>query len=109
MHDEATGSGDGRIAAVAADPRYTALVRDRARYGWRLTGLVLAAYFGFILLVAFDKPLLARSFAGGATSLGIPIGMAVIFLAILLTGLYVRRANRDYDARLAALLADHGA
>lgn len=98
---------DARIAAVAADPRYIALVHDRARFGWTLTALVLAAYFGFILLVAFDKPLLARPLAGGATSLGIPIGIAVIAFAILLTGLYVRRANRDYDARLAALLAEH--
>ena len=104
------GSADEqRIAAVAADPRYAALVRDRARFGWLLTGLVLAAYFGFILLVAFDKPLLARPLSGGATSLGIPIGIAVIMCAILLTGLYVRRANRDYDARLAELLKDHGA
>lgn len=101
-------ANDARIAAIAVDPRYIALVRDRARFAWSLSGLVLAAYFGFILLVAFNKALLARPIAGGATSLGIPVGLAVICLAIALTGIYVRRANGEYDARLAAILAEHG-
>lgn len=97
-------SDEARLARIAADPRYAALVRDRARFGWTLSALVLAAYLGFILLVAFDKPLLARPIGDGVTSLGIPIGIAVILFATALTGVYVRRANREFDARLAALL-----
>ena len=100
------GSGDrARLARIADDPRYQALVRDRSRFGWTLSALVLAAYLGFILLVAFDKALLARSLMGGVTSVGIPLGIAVILFAIILTGVYVRRANRDFDVRLAELLA----
>lgn len=97
-----------RLSRIATDPRYHALVRDRSRFAWLLSALVLAAYVGFILLVAFAKDWLAQPLvAGGATSVGIPLGVAVIVLAIALTGVYVRRANREYDARLFALLADH--
>lgn len=95
-----------RLAAVAADPRYGELVRRRGRFGWTLTAVMLAAYFGYVLLIAFDKPLLARPIGRGVTSLGIPLGVGVILLAIVLTGLYVRRANRDFDALAAALRED---
>lgn len=103
-----TGDTDysARLARIAADPRYQTLVRDRSRFGWLLSALVLGAYLGFILLVAFDKALLARPIGDGVTSLGIPLGIAVILFAIVLTGLYVRRANREFDARLAELLRD---
>ena len=88
---------DPRLAKIAADPHYQALVARRSRYTWTLTLIMLAAFFGYILLIAFNKPLLARPIGDGATSLGIPIGLGVILLAIVLTGLYVRRANKDFD------------
>lgn len=93
---------------VADDPRYRRLVRRRTRLSGALTATMLAAYLGYILLVAFDKPLLARSLSGGATSIGIPVGLGVILLAIALTGLYVHRANREFDAELAAIVAEAG-
>ena len=99
---------DAQLTRIAEDPRYRRLIRARGRFGWMLSAIMLAAYFGFVLLVAFGKSVLARPIvAGGVTSLGIVIGFAIIVLAILLTGLYVARANRDYDAALAALVADY--
>lgn len=100
---------DVDIDRIAADPRYRALVARRSRFGWSLSIVVLVAYFGFIALVAFDKALLAVPLAGGATSVGIPIGIGIILLSIVLTGIYVRRANGVYDAELAAIRAEHGA
>lgn len=97
---------DARLARIGEDPRYRSLVRDRSRFGWLLSVLVLAVYLGFILLVAFDKTFLARPIGGGVTTIGIPLGIAVILFAIILTGIYVRRANREFDARLGALLED---
>lgn len=96
-----------RLARVAEDPRYRELVRRRGRFGWTLSGIMLAAYFGYVLLIAFDKPLLARPIGSGVTSLGIPLGLGVILLAILLTAIYVRRANREWDS-LAAALREEG-
>jgi uncharacterized membrane protein (DUF485 family) len=97
---------DERLARVAADPRYRALVARRARFTWILTGIMLAAYFGYILLIAFDKPFLARPIGGGATTIGIPLGLGVILLAIVLTGVYVRRANSDFDRETRAIVED---
>ena len=94
------------VARIAEDPRYLALVRRRSRFTWTLTAIMLAAFFGYILLIAFDKALLARRIGGGATSLGIPIGLGVIALAIVLTGIYVRRANSDFDPIVRAIRED---
>jgi uncharacterized membrane protein (DUF485 family) len=94
---------DETLTRIAEDHRYQALVRRRGRFTLILTCVMLTAYFGYILLIAFDKALLARPIGRGVTSLGIPLGLGVILLAILLTGLYVRRANRDFDAVTAAL------
>jgi uncharacterized membrane protein (DUF485 family) len=80
---EATGSRRTKIAVV-------------------LTLATMATYFGFILLVAFDKPFLARQLAPGL-SIGIALGAAVIVIAWLLTGIYVRWANKHYDAAIHRL------
>ena len=98
-----------RVDAIAADPRYLALVARRSRFAWVLTLAILIVYFGFIGLVAFDKAFLAASLSGGATSLGIPVGLGIILFAIVLTGIYVRRANGEFDAATAAILAEHDA
>jgi len=95
---------DPHVTAIASDPRYLDLVRRRSRFAWSLTAVMLAVFFGYILLIAFDKTLLARPAFGGTTSLGIPIGIGVILVGILLTGVYVRRANRDFDPAVRALL-----
>jgi uncharacterized membrane protein (DUF485 family) len=95
------------LASVAEDPRYEQLLRRRGRFETILTAIILIAYFGYILVIAFNKPLLAQPIAGGFTSVGIPVGIGVILLAILLTGIYVRRANREFDPMLQAILRDH--
>ena len=94
------------IELLADDPHYQRLVRRRSRFGWTLTVLMLIVYFGFILLVAFAKPFMGSSLAGGATSVGIPVGIGVILFAIALTGIYVHRANREFDAELARIRAE---
>ena len=94
-----------RLEAIARDPRYIELVTRRGRFTTLLTMAMLIAYFGFILLIAFNKPFLSQPIGDGVTSLGILVGLGVIAFAILLTGLYVRRANGEYDERLRALIA----
>ncbi len=84
-------------AALAKDPRYLALTRRRSRFAGLLTAIMLAIYFGYILLVAFRRDLLALPVGDGVTTLGIPLGIGVILSGIVLTGIYVRRANREFD------------
>ena len=97
-----------RIERVRALPAYRRLVQRRRRLAWTLTAIMAAGYFGYILLIAFDKQLLATPIAGGATTIGIPIGFGLILLGIALTAIYVRVANREHDALLAQILAETG-
>lgn len=76
-----------------------ALAARRWRIALLLTAGMLVTYFGFVLLVAYDKPLLAQTLTPGL-SLGILLGAVVILVAWALTGLYVRWANRVYDVEL---------
>lgn len=96
----------GRLDRLASDPRYLALVRKRGHFTWTLTIVMLIAYFGFILLIAFDKSALAAPIGSGVTSVGIPAGLGVILLAIGLTGLYIRQANKQFDALVESLAQD---
>jgi uncharacterized membrane protein (DUF485 family) len=79
-----------------------ALSARRFQIALLLTLAVMAVYFGFILLVAFDKPLLASPVAPGL-SLGILLGALVIVFSWLSTWFYVRWMNRHYDDALARL------
>jgi uncharacterized membrane protein (DUF485 family) len=78
-------------------PRFQELVRQRTKFAWTLSIVMLVIYFGFILLVAFAKPLLATKIGDGVTSLGIILGLGVILSAFVLTGIYVQRANSRFD------------
>ncbi len=99
----------GRTQAIEADERYRRLVATRSRFAWTLTALMLVIYFGYILLIAFEPQWLARPIGAGVTSIGIPLGIGVIVAGIVLTALYVRRANAVFDRDLDALRKDHGA
>jgi uncharacterized membrane protein (DUF485 family) len=84
-------------ARILSDPRYRELKAKRSRFGWWLTLAMMIVYYGFILLVAFDKPFLATRLGVGVTTIGMPIGLGVILFTVLITGIYVRRANSEYD------------
>ena len=79
-----------------------ALDRARWRIAVMLTVAMMAVYFGFILLVAYDKALLTRLIMPGL-SLGILLGALVIVAAWVLIWIYVRWANQHYDAAIDAL------
>ncbi|HEV8149834.1 MAG TPA: DUF485 domain-containing protein [Gemmatimonadales bacterium] len=81
------------------DLTFRALALRQRRVALLLTGFMLALYFGFILLVAYAKPLLGRKLVPGL-SLGILLGALVIVCAWLLTWVYVRWANTHYDSEL---------
>jgi uncharacterized membrane protein (DUF485 family) len=74
----------------------------RWRVAISLTVAMMVAYFGFILLVAFNKPLLGTLVTRGL-SLGMLLGALVIVVAWVLTWAYVRWANTHYDASLVQL------
>lgn len=85
-----------------SDARLHQLAAARWRLQIALTLAMVAMYFGFILLIAYDKELLARLIVPGL-SLGILLGALVIVCSWLLTWVYVRWANVHYDAELDRL------
>lgn len=82
---------------VANNPKYQELKTKRMRFGVWLTISMLVVYYGFIVLVAFYKPLMATRIGAGVTTLGMPVGLFVIVFTIAITAIYVRRANTEFD------------
>lgn len=84
---------------IRQNPKYLHLKNLRRRFAWRLTALVLGVYLSYLGLIAFGGDWLAEPFPGlSATTRGIPLGIGVIVFTVLVTGLYVRRANTEFDA-----------
>jgi uncharacterized membrane protein (DUF485 family) len=99
------GSGmSNSLTKIEQNPNYQELVRRRSSLGWMLSSIMLVIYFGFILLVAYAPKFLGTRIGAGVTTIGIPIGLAVIVLAFVLTGIYVRKANSSYDALIRKIV-----
>ncbi len=92
--------------AVITDPnhvrQFSALVRRRWSVSLSLTAFMLAVYYGFIGILAFRPDLFSQPI-GEHMTLGIPVGLGVIAISWLATGLYVRWANDDHDAAVTTL------
>lgn len=97
---------DDITARIRANPKYQELRRKRTRFGWLLSAAMLFVYYGYIALIAFNKPFLSQKIGAGVTTVGVPIGMGVIVFTIAITGLYVRRANTEFDALTAEILKE---
>ena len=97
---------DPIVEKIQSNPLYLELRRKRNKFGWLLTALMLVVYYGYIALIAFDKPFLARPIGAGVTTIGIPIGLGVIVFTIVITAIYIRRANGEFDRLTAEILKD---
>ena len=121
MADTANGRTSGRARTTAtpggqsstsdvtqrirANPKYHELRRKRNAFGWLLTLCMFAVYYGYIALIAFNKEFLSQPLGTGVTTIGVPLGMGVIVFTVVITGLYVRRANSEFDALTREILA----
>ena len=83
---------------IASNPKDQELKAKRTSYGMWLTLAMLVVYYGFILLVAFNNPFLAQRLGEGVTTMAMPIGFGVIIFTVIITAIYVRRANSEFDA-----------
>ncbi|WP_027996699.1 DUF485 domain-containing protein [Simplicispira psychrophila] len=97
---------DPIVTKIQNNPKYLELRSKRNRLGVTLTILMLVVYYGYIALIAFDKSFLAQPIGAGVTTIGIPIGMGVIIFTIVITGIYVRRANGEFDALTKEILKE---
>ncbi|AHJ13466.1 DUF485 domain-containing protein [Sulfurospirillum multivorans] len=82
---------------VRANPKYTELVQKRSSFAWKLTITILVVYYAFILVIAFSPTTFGQTIGSGVTTVGIPIGFGIIVLSFILTGVYIQRANGEFD------------
>jgi uncharacterized membrane protein (DUF485 family) len=86
------------VDRVKNSPKFEKLVKERSSFGWKLSIAMLVVYYAFIMIIAFSPATLGTPMSEGATtSIGIPVGIAIIFFAFIITGIYVRRANSEFD------------
>ena len=89
------------------DPKFHELEKKRGKFSWLFALLMLISYYTFILIIAFSPETFATPLSNNTViTWGIPIGILVIFISFLLTGLYVWRANKEFD-QIRQELIDH--
>ena len=86
-----------QVEQVKNNPKYQKLVRERSKFAWTLSLIMLVVYYAFIMTIAFKPELLGAKIGSGVMTIGIPVGIAIIFISFILAGIYVRRANGEFD------------
>ena len=69
-------------------------IRKTDKVGFLLLLLVFIFYFGFIFVIAFNKRIFYETFSGSNITIGIPIGVSIIFFTILVSFLFTSYANK---------------
>jgi uncharacterized membrane protein (DUF485 family) len=87
-----------QVDKIKNDPNFIELTQKRSSFAWILSAAMLVVYFAFILTIAFNPSALGTPLGDDTvTTVGIPIGIAVIIFAFALTGIYVKLANSEFD------------
>ena len=89
---------DDLVRKISTHPKYLELKSKRSAFGWWLTLAMMLVYYGFILLVAFNKPFLSQRLGEGVMTVGIPVGFGVMSM----TDLVERIATLAQDAPASA-------
>src|SRR5690606_18852321 len=97
------------IETIGQWPEYVALTRARKKILWPLSVIMIAAYFVLILAIAFFPEFLGNPVSDGVTSIGIALGLGIILLCFVITGIYVYYANRVIEPLNRAILEKAGA
>ena len=86
------------VDKIKNNPDYQELVSKRSGFAIKLSIAMLVVYFTFILTIAFNPSALGTPIsADSVTTIGIPVGIVVIIFAFILTGIYTKRANGEFD------------
>ena len=84
---------------MRANPKFRELVARRGRFAWTLAAIVLVMFYGFVLTVAFSPTTLGQPVAEGSMlTVGVAVELFMFILFWVLTAVYVRRANTEFDA-----------
>ncbi len=104
--------GDGRntksVHELLESADFKALVAKRWSVSMTLLALLFVVYYGYIMLIGTNKEWMSQKLSDApdaVVTIGIPIGVAVIVIAWVLTALYVGWANSKYDPEVERLKA----
>ena len=86
-----------QVEQIKNNPKYQELVSKRSAFAWTLSVIMLVIYYTFIMIIAFNPEVLGAKTGDGVMTIGIPVGVAMIVIAFALTGIYVKRANSEFD------------
>jgi uncharacterized membrane protein (DUF485 family) len=86
-----------QVEQIKNNPKYQELVSKRSSFAWTLSVIMLVIYYAFIMIIAFNPEVLGAKTGEGVMTVGIPVGIAIIIIAFALTGIYVKRANGEFD------------
>ena len=86
-----------QIEQIKNNPKYQELVTKRSKFAWTLSIIMLVVYYAFIMTIAFSPETLGTKIGDGVITIGIPVGIAIIFISFILAGIYVNRANGEFD------------
>jgi uncharacterized membrane protein (DUF485 family) len=95
------------VHAVLEDPDFIELVRSKNRISFWLCAATMLTFYGFVSLLAWNSDFLAQKWSGSINR-GIPLGIGVIIVSWILTGVYVRWANARYDSLVARVKSKMG-
>lgn len=84
---------------MRANPKFQDLVARRGRFAWTLAVVVLAMFYGFVMVVAFNPAALGQPIGEGSKlTVGVAVELFMFIFFWALTAVYVKRANSEFDA-----------
>jgi len=88
---------DELVERIESNPKYKELLSKRNSLGIKLGIFVLVMFYAYILVIAFNKELLAAKIGDGVTTIAFPIALAILIISFITTLIYVRRANGEFE------------
>ena len=88
---------DELVERIESNPKYQELVSKRNGFGIKLGIFVLVMFYAYILVIAFNKEILATKIGDGVTTIAFPIALAILVISFITTLIYVKRANGEFE------------
>ncbi len=94
------------VNKIKSNPKYNELVSKRSSFATILSMFVLVMFYGYVLVIAFNKELLAAKIGDGVMTYAYPVGAAIIVISFITTLIYVNRANSEFEELETAIKND---
>ena len=85
------------VLKIKSNPKYQELVSKRNSFSLKLSIFILTMFYAYILVIAFNKVILATRIGDGVMTIAFPIGAAIIIISFITTLIYVKRANSEFE------------